>query len=115
KDYQSARQLTGISNPTRRDPYRRQGPGALQHVEALGIEFVALVDVTNHQFCQTRVDQLRLASSPLNLINHPVPVAHCLYSYGRAGSPSLNEVLDVPTTMGQPTPDRKSTRLNSSH
>src|SRR5262245_48406848 len=99
----SARQFTGISNSTGSDPYRRQGPCTLQHIQALGIEFIALVDVANHQFRQTRVDQLRLSSRGLDLIDHPVPVAHRLYSYGRAGSPSLHEVFDAPTSMCQPT------------
>src|SRR5262249_23918001 len=102
KDHPSARQLTGISNPTRRDPYRRQGPCALQQVQALGIEFVALVDVTNHQFCQTRVDQLRLSSPGFNLINHPVPITHGLDGHRRTRTPSLNEVLDAPAAMHQP-------------
>src|SRR5262249_7334085 len=48
KHHPSARQFTGISNPTRSDPYRRQGPCALQQVQALGIEFIALVDVAYH-------------------------------------------------------------------
>src|SRR5262245_3133662 len=103
KDHPSARQLTGISNPTRSDLYRRQGPCALQQVQALGVEFIALVDVANHQFRQTCVDQLRLSSPGFNLIDHPVPITHGLYGHRRTRTPSLNEVLDAPAAMHQPT------------
>src|ERR1043166_8454685 len=101
KHHASARQLTGISNRTGRDPYRRQGACALQLVHSLGIEFVALVDVAHHQFCQTRVDQLRLSSPGFTFVHPPVPVAYRLHGHGRAGCPSVHEVLDAPSTMVQ--------------
>src|SRR5215470_5423789 len=99
----SARQFTRISNCTRSNPYRGQGPRSLQPVQPFGVKFIALVDAALHQFGQTCVDQLRLSAARFDLIDYPVPVAHRLDCHRRTGSPSLNEVLYAPTAMSQPT------------
>src|SRR5215467_846101 len=98
----SARQLTSIANRTRRDPHRRQGSCSLQSVHSFRIQLVALIHAAHHQFCQSRVNQLRLAASGLDLIDHPVPVPHGLHGHQRAGRPATNKVLDCPVSMGQP-------------
>src|SRR4030095_1993922 len=98
-----ARQLASVTNQRRRDPNRRQGPCSLQPVHPFSIQLVALVHHAHHQFGQPRVDQLRLASSRLDLIDHPVPVPYCLHRHSRSHSPSVNEVLDRPMSVLQPT------------
>src|SRR5512145_327876 len=98
-----ARELASITDRRRRDPHRRQRPCSLQPVQPFGIQLVALVNHAHHQLSQPRVNQLRLSSSSLNLINHPIPVPHGLQRHGRSYTPSMNKVLNVPMRVRQPT------------
>src|SRR5262249_19519373 len=86
-----------------RDPYRWQSPGPLQPIQSFCIQLVALIDAAHHEFGQPRVNQLRLPTSALDLIDYPVPVADRLYPHGRSSSPSMDELSDPPVSMGHAT------------
>src|ERR1043165_442540 len=96
-------QLALITHHRGGDPSRGERPRSLQSVNPFGVELVALIDATHHQFSQPSIDQLRCCTPGFDLINHPVPVSYRLDRNHRSAAPAANKILDGPMAMGQAT------------